>query len=156
MSDAVRVAATMARERLAAGVFRPKYVLMHGDLWKGNILLQAGRNASHTDVQRSRFAIIDWAGFEGCGYAIYDLVRLARSMRISRRRLAGELVRHCAILECTTEDARSYLLTALGHIGMTLEHFPVERYVSMSLSALSLLDEALKLLEYERSCRVPT
>jgi hypothetical protein len=131
----VRASADRAYERLAVGKWRPRHALMHGDLWKGNILLR-GR----------KFILIDWAGSAIQGYPIYDLVRLASSLRISHRALAREVSRHCAILGCAPEDARSYLLSALGHLGMNLEHFPRERYIRLVDSSIEILDRALGFL----------
>ena len=77
------------------------------------------------------------------GYALYDLVRLAQSMRTGRRFLRTELERHCRVLQCEPADAQSYLITALGHIAMHLEYLPMERYLRLAKSCFTTLDEAL-------------
>jgi hypothetical protein len=67
------------------------------------------------------------------GHGIYDLLELATSMRLPRRRLERELRIHCRILECDIIDSRSYLLSALGHFGMNMGVFPFERFMQMTL-----------------------
>ena len=130
MTDRVCAAAGGAIERLRNGVWRPRYVLMHGDLFRRNILIDVS-NASASRRRRwvRRFVVIDWPGARLDGYAICDLIRLAQSMKLPGRRLLDEVRRHCRLLQCEALDACSYLLAGLGHLGMNLEHFPREHYV---------------------------
>ena len=144
ISDSLRGAAERAAERIDAGKWTPRHVLMHGDLWKGNVLINKETPLHATRGWRDRFVLIDWAGSEIDGYAIYDLVRMAESMRLSVGGLRSEVVRHCRVLQCLPMDAKSYLLAALGHIAMNIEHFPLDRFVHMSESCLATLDNALK------------
>jgi hypothetical protein len=140
-SDRLRAAATDACARLDSGAWQPRHVLMHGDLWQGNILIRtAGRSAQRW---RERAVVTDWAGSKVDGHAIYDLIRLAQSMRLPAKALQVELVQHCRMLGCEPADARSHLLAALGYIMMNLEHFPMERYLQMASSCLTTLDEAM-------------
>ena len=62
---------------------------------------------------------------------MYDLVRLSESFGLNPPSLSREVLAHCEILSCQQVDATSYLLAALGNIGLNLEHFPVERYLAM-------------------------
>jgi hypothetical protein len=144
LSNLARVAARRAIESLDAGTWQPKYVLMHGDLWKGNILI---RQTSATAVDQARwpdrFVVIDWPGSESEGYPIYDLVRLTQSIRLGRRAFRREVERHCRLLKCQPPDTLSYLVAALGHIGTRLEHFPFERFVIMSETCVETLQGVL-------------
>jgi hypothetical protein len=144
INDGLRAAAKRAAERLDAGVWTPRQVLMHGDLWKGNILIRKDRRAVEQRGWRDRFVVIDWAGSEIHGYAIYDLVRLAESMRLTARSLRSEVDRHCHLLRCAPADATSYLLAALGHVAKHIEHFPLDRYARMAGSCLTTLERALE------------
>lgn len=139
ISNGLRAAASLAAERLDAGAWTPRHVLMHGDLWKGNILIQPANRAVERLKMSDRFVIIDWAGSEIYGYAMYDLVRLAQSMHLNARNLRREVDRHCRLLRCEPADATSYLLAALGHIAMNLEHFPIDRYAHMAESCYTTL-----------------
>jgi hypothetical protein len=130
VSDRIRAAADQAAERLITGKWIPKHVLMHNDLWKGNVLIRTDENGDTPDTHKwwKRFVIIDWLGARLKGYAMYDLVRFARSIKARRSRLTEEVRWHCRELECDLIDARSHLLTSLGHLGMHLEYFPPEVY----------------------------
>ena len=123
--ETIRVAGRTAIDRLDAGRWKPRYVLAHNDLWKGNVLLQP---RVERDARGRRFVLIDWAGSEIGGYAFYDITRLAISMQVSSRLIARELRAHCEILECELVDAKGYLLACLGYLGTHLEYFPVDRY----------------------------
>lgn len=138
----LRAAASRAIERINDGAWIPKHVLMHGDLWKGNILIRPQHKILRRLNMSDRFVITDWAGSEISGHAIYDLVRLAESMRMNARNLGREVDRHCRLLGCEPVDAASYLLAALGHIAMNLEHFPIENYTQMAESCYSTLERA--------------
>jgi hypothetical protein len=73
-------------------------------------------------------------------------LRTAASRAIERlnvRNLSREVNRHCHLLGCERVDATSYLIAALGHIAMNLEHFPMENYTNMAESCYATLDHAL-------------
>ena len=143
LSEHLRFAAKEAIARLDSGAWTPKHVLMHGDLWKGNILLRREKGTHHWQRWGRRFAVIDWPGSSLQGYAIYDLVRLAQSMRTSSQSVRHELGRHCAVLQCQPVDAKCHLLAALGHIAMTRESFPMAIYVRMAETCLTTIEHAL-------------
>lgn len=136
--DHLRRAAARALERLAAGTWVPKHVVMHGDLWKGNVLLKSAVDLTPLRW-KNRLIVIDWAGSKIKGYAIYDLLRWAESARVGPRSLRKELTRHCAALQCSSEDAMCYLITALGDIALHLEYFPIEMYTRTAESCYSTL-----------------
>jgi len=139
----LRSAALKAMRRLDAGTWNPKYVIMHGDLWKGNVLIRKSTNSDSYQDWASRFVIIDWAGSEVKGHAIYDLIRLAESMKLAPNRLRQELAWHCHILDCRIEDAESYLLAALAHVEDASEYLPPERFADLANSCLATLRRAL-------------
>jgi hypothetical protein len=128
MSTQLRAAASHASGRLATGAWKPKYVLMHGDLWKGNILIRHTRRSVPWLGLSDRFVVTDWAGLKVDGYAMLDLIVLAKSVNVSERNFRREVERHRLILQCEPADALSYLLAGLGTMGMTLEHFPFRRF----------------------------
>jgi hypothetical protein len=129
MPAPLRTAAADARHRLNDREWSPFHVLMHGDLWRGNFLF----DFSQRDLNlRERFRVIDWAGSSDRGYAIYDLIRMADSFSLSPRRLRAETEKHCKTLDCSLVDGLCQLLTALGHVGLNREQFPLERYCRMS------------------------
>jgi hypothetical protein len=141
----LRAAADSALGRLEGGQWRPRQVLMHGDLWEGNILIDhapgARLNGSAGPGKKSGlgFVVIDWETLKVRGYAIYDLIRAAESFRISSVKLAAEIASHCRVLECDRKDARSYLVAALGHQFLTREHMPIALYQQMVSSCLDTL-----------------
>ena len=132
----VRSAAERALGELRDGKWAARHVLMHGDLWAGNVLLDgSGR--------RARPVIIDWPGARVQGHAIFDLARFARSFRTRPSRLRRELDRHAEVLGCSREQTLGHLLAALGSQGLDLEHFPVARYLKMVSICFDTLSEAL-------------
>ncbi|HEX6703831.1 MAG TPA: hypothetical protein VF169_03655 [Albitalea sp.] len=143
LREPVRHAAQRAAHRLLAGVWHPRSVLMHGDLWKGNVLLRPAGSWADLTRWRGRFVVIDWPGAEPRGHAVYDLVRLALSMRLGRRGLAQELQRHAQVLGCEREDTMSHLLAALGQMALVLEHFPMDMFIPMVESCHACLAEQL-------------
>ncbi|WP_280153389.1 hypothetical protein [Piscinibacter sp. XHJ-5] len=142
VTAAVRDDAQRAAERLQQGGWWPRTVLMHGDLWKGNVLLRPATGLADAVAWRERFIVIDWPGSDSCGYAFFDLVRLAQSMRPRRAALAREFERHCALLECGRDDAAGCLLAALGRMAMQLEHFPMQRFAQMADACHATLRQA--------------
>jgi aminoglycoside phosphotransferase (APT) family kinase protein len=137
LGDDVRAGATAARARIASGAWRPRHVVMHGDLWAGNVL-----GAPGAAPFSRRFALIDWDTSRVSGFPCFDLVRAARSFGVSRARLGREIAAHAAALGWTREDARGALIAALGHTGLAREDFPLARYAEMARAALASFDAA--------------
>ena len=135
--------ALFALERISTKEWQPKHVLMHGDLWLGNILLKKNPNILNTLKPYDNFVVTDWAGSEVKGYAMYDLIRFAESTNLSSKKIKFEIERHCKLLNCNPVDACSYLLAGLGFIGMNLENFPLNRFISMSESCFLTLSKSL-------------
>ncbi|MBJ22502.1 MAG: hypothetical protein CL933_24085 [Deltaproteobacteria bacterium] len=141
MGSAMRDAAQEALDRLRAGEWKPQFILMHGDLWDGNLLLPSRSPA--TDESPAPFVLIDWPGATLRGYPLFDLLRITRSMRISESALRREVSRHCQILRIEAVGARGHLLACLGHIGSNLGFFPVDMYTEMSRNCFADLERAL-------------
>jgi hypothetical protein len=143
MNREIKSSAIHAKRRLLERKWMPSYVLMHGDFWKGNILIGPTADFPAAGTRwNERFVIIDWPGSITQGYAMFDLIRLAQSFRLSSNALKREIEAHCRILRCDESDAISYLLTALGHIGENLENFPPESYARMATSCYATLASA--------------
>jgi len=134
LHQSLRDDARRALQRLGDGSWRPRHVLMHGDVWKGNVLVEPTSTSPERRAWRDRFVVIDWPGSLRRGYAVYDLVRLAGSMRLGPAGLRSELRRHCDALDAQPDDAGAYLLCALGHVALHLEHFPIDQFVAMAHS----------------------
>lgn len=144
MDEALRRAADEALGWLKSGEWNPKFVLMHGDLWIGNMLRAAGSPGSAERRRGFPFVIIDWPGAMLRGYAMYDLIRLASSMGLGAARLEREVLRHCKILGIGPELAMGYLIASLGHLGLNLGEFPAQRHCEMSLACFNDLRGALR------------
>jgi hypothetical protein len=142
LDPAIRHAATLASKRLCQGQWRPKFVLAHNDLWKGNILLGGPPSVSAWSGQRP-FVVIDWVGSCEKGLAIYDLVRLADSLRMRQSALAGEIREHCTLLDCDPIDSRGYLLASLGMLRLWPGDFSRNRYLQLVSDCCAKLFPAL-------------
>jgi hypothetical protein len=137
----LREASGAAAERLARGDWSPVHVAMHGDFWRGNVLVRrraatlGGRLPLPGDL-----VVTDWRTGLAHGYALFDLLRWADSVGLPRRALQREVRAHRAILGCAPDDARGHVLAALGQRYLALGHFPVERFSIMARVVLGLLD----------------
>ena len=138
VSGRVRSAAERSLVRLRDGKWTPRHVLMHGDLWCGNVLL-----APAPGLRRPRTILIDWPGAAVRGHAIYDLIRLAQSLRMGRAAVRREIACHAAILGCDPTDTAGHLLAGLGHVGLHIDRFPVARYQAMTDACVATLEAAL-------------
>jgi hypothetical protein len=131
LAPAVRHDATLALRRLCDRSWRPRHVLMHGDFWMGNVLMDRLVDEHARAGWADRFVVIDWAGSELRGYPFYDLVRFSLSVGMTPRALRAEVTRHSNVLGVDSLDAMSSLLSALGHLAIHLECFPMEQYLRM-------------------------
>jgi hypothetical protein len=119
--------AKLAIERIMDDSWRPIHCAQHGDLWMGNFLLPSNDSTS------VKFYVIDWAGATLQGFPLFDLTRLAISLRVSTRVAKECMSRFSNTLSCEQDDLLSYVLCAIGELGTRLEHFPTERYLDMSV-----------------------
>lgn len=141
MAAEIKEAAKITLERIESSAWKPRHVLMHSDLWRGNILFSDPENRG---VERfARLVIIDWPGAKTDGYGFYDLVRLSLSMNLPKIFLSVHIKNHCEILQCQPMDARSHLLAALAHLGQNLNHFPMENYCKLALTCFQFLNPYL-------------
>ncbi len=144
LPESFRTTAREALDRLEAGRWLPKHVLMHNDLWLGNLLID-NRNVTGRAGRpwAERFVIIDWPGAAIEGYGMYDLLRFAQTMKLSGEGLREEVGAHCAILGCEPIDARSHLMAALGYLLLHIEHFPKPAFVRTAMSCLWTLESVV-------------
>lgn len=144
VDEGLRAGSREALRRLQQGLWRPRHVLMHGDLWKGNLMVRSGAGALHRlRPSQCDVAVIDWATAELTGYALFDLVRMADSLGLDAATFRAEVLAHCAILECDIADAHGHLLAALGFRAANLDQFPVERFALMAARCHSTLSRAV-------------
>jgi hypothetical protein len=138
VGEVLRQAAREALLRLSTGAWRPRHVLMHGDLWRGNVMLRRG-----PEPWRERLVVIDWAGSRADGWPFFDLVKFAESIGARGAVLRTQVERHAVVLGCEVADARSALTMALAATLARLEHFPMVTFAMMGERTLGCLDVAL-------------
>jgi hypothetical protein len=124
LDETLRAAAGRALERVRAGLWRPRSVLCHNDLWVGNVLL-GSRGASEAP-----FHVIDWATARLDGLPFWDLGRLLGSLHLPIRWQARCFRRHCEILECSPADALGAAVGAMGDLRLDLDTMPLEQFRS--------------------------
>jgi hypothetical protein len=128
-----RQQANRSIKRIESGAWKPQTILAHNDLWKGNIMLPGSDDHGETSP---KFRVIDWAGSSTKGFAFFDLMKLARSFKFPGLFTKQIIRKQCALLECAEEDVMSYLLAALGTLGMNLENFPPRIYAQMAMECI--------------------
>lgn len=134
LDPTIRRDALTALERLRSGAWTPRLVLMHGDFWKGNILVRRASPPGRGARKATGYVVIDWGTCELDGYPLFDLVRITESLAVGSHGLGRELALQLRMLECDPVDVGGYLLAALGHRAMNLEHFPFENFLRMATS----------------------
>jgi len=137
--ESVRSAARCGLRRLESRRWQPRQTIDHNDFWLGNIMLIPKADAG----ARYPFVLIDWAGANARGFGIYDLTRVARSLKLSAAAFRRELIGHSEALQCQLEDTRGHFLASLGRLHQHLEHFPEERYLKLFRQCWSYLNRAL-------------
>jgi Phosphotransferase enzyme family len=138
----LRESAALADGALVLDRWMPCWVLMHGDLWRGNVMLRRDLPGGHT----RRLVVIDWAGCQVDGWPLFDLIRLADSLGVPARSLAQQILRHCALLAITPEQARYGVAAALAQTLSRLENFPVDHFAAMARRTLLRFDGAARFL----------
>ncbi len=138
-SPGLRARAAAALRRLEGGLWSPRQVLSHGDLWLGNV--HRPPLAPWTPPDRgpwAPFVLIDWRGSTLTGHPFIDLARAAESLGLPAAQLRQEVARHASLVGCNPEDGLGYVLAAVGAIGQSLGCFDPTKYRAMAerLSAL--------------------
>jgi hypothetical protein len=131
--------ARVALDRLRNGEFLPLSTPMHGDFWKGNILLPHGGEQA---ARRFPFFMIDWRGSRVGGFPFFDLIRLSMSLPISPHELRREIDHACDVLGCAHDDVPGYLAAALGELSLRLEQFPFQRLLGLANDCFAELQKA--------------
>lgn len=108
--------------------------LMHGDLWKGNIL----RSPAHCNGMN--FVIVDWRGAHIDGFPFFDLICLCRSLRVSRSTARTELDKHRMLIGCGMFEARLYIIGGLGLIARNIDQFPLTAFWDLARETLNYID----------------
>ena len=110
-------------KRIESENWKPLFSLAHNDLWIGNVL-----NATNN---KYRISVIDWAGAQVKGKSIFDLVKICMDLKVTGKKYSSEISQTCKILDCSIEDADSYLLSSMATLFQNLEHFPKDRYFAL-------------------------
>lgn len=134
-SERLRVAACETLDAITHGIWQPRLVLAHNDLWEGNVL-----RADDGPFEWS-FALIDWGGSRVRGHAIYDLVRLASSFGLSSRALARQLALHAQALGCAPAHTKHHLVAALAWLASNLDEWPLESFAPVADHCLERINQ---------------
>jgi aminoglycoside phosphotransferase (APT) family kinase protein len=137
LPDNVRSEAREALDELAAGRWKPMQVAAHNDLWSGNLLVAPAGGKGGPG-----FAVIDWGASRSEGHAVYDLVRLAMSLRLSRAEFLEELNAHARILGCDVTQMRHHLVAALAYLGDHRGEWPAQQFAEMAKTCVDYVGSA--------------
>jgi hypothetical protein len=133
LSSNLKHQASRGLDRIKDRTFLPRFCPMHGDLWKGNIIV----------APDGAFKVIDWRGSRIEGYGFFDLLRFAQSFQIGRKTLFEEIQAHQRILNYSRDEAWFTLLSGCGHVARNLGQFPVERFGKMATSLAQFFSDAI-------------
>ena len=86
--------------------------------------------------------MIDWRGLQLRGHGVYDLVRMAMSIRLPAAAFAAELKAHCTLLQCEQRHLRHHLMCAFAQLADNLGAWPVERFAELADLCLQHVDRA--------------
>lgn len=136
----IRGAASTALRRLQTGAFQPRFVPMHNDLWKGNVLQCTAEDAR--SKAGYRFFVIDWRGSRISGYPIYDLIRVSLSFNLTPDELNTAILHATTALRCDPIDALSYVTAALGEIASRMDQFPLDKFLPLARDCITALHRA--------------
>lgn len=140
----VRDAAEAAANALDQGTWAPRYVLVHGDLWMGNVLLgDPSASIVPTTLRVHDFTVIDWPGLDLAGPPFRDLLSLSISLGCSPRRIGAEIRQLARIVDCSRGEVRHYVAASLGLTLNNLNYFPYEGFVKLANSMIRTTDAAL-------------
>ena len=131
LKQAFKTTALAAIKAIEEGSWQPKFVCAHNDLWLGNVL----------NSDESKFVIIDWDGARVNGYAFYDLVRLAQALKLSKRTLKPAVSAYCQVMQCNTQQAEYYLISAFASSYLELGGWQQERFIYLLEGCMKTLEE---------------
>ena len=103
--------------------WKPVFTMAHNDLWVGNVL-----NAKDN---KYKISVIDWAGSNLKGIAIFDLVKICIDLRVRGNAYSIEVKKACDLLECDMHDSEGYLLASMALLLQNIEHFPRDRFFKL-------------------------
>jgi len=133
LGSSVRTAGREALAALDAGRWRPRQQLAHNDFWWNNLV----RPSTRRDLAWPY--VIDWGGAAVDGFPLYDLMRMAHSLRLSPRLFAQDLRRGARPLQCTPAEAPHHVVTALAALREHLGQWPKEQYARLGEEWLDYL-----------------
>ena len=110
-------------EKIERQSWRPVFTMAHNDLWVGNVL-----NAKDN---KYKISVIDWAGSNPKGLAIFDLVKICIDLRVRGKAYATEVKNACDVLECEVDESEGYLLASMALLLQNIEHFPRHRFFGL-------------------------
>ncbi len=124
----------IAIRRITAGDFRPVHVLQHGDLWRGNVLIEGPMEL--LNPLGDGFIVIDWGGARVSGYPFIDLLRFVMSFNLSPKKTAHHMNSMRNIIRCEPEDVVSYVVCSFGKLYQELNNFPRQNFINLCESAI--------------------
>jgi aminoglycoside phosphotransferase (APT) family kinase protein len=128
---------------LESGAWQPRFVLMHGDLWRGNVMLPGRPRAMLRALRSGAFAVIDWGGSDPDGIPFFDLLRALDSFGASTSTARSYLHTYSATLELPITDAPKYLASAWAYVLANSAHMPRELFETAQQRSFDLLGRAM-------------
>ena len=121
-------------DRLDRGLWVPRFVLMHGDLWVGNLLYRPATK---------KIVVIDWGSSQVDGYPYLDFFAMSASLGWTKLILRAQLKTHAAALGGDLQDVFGYLLAAMGSFRLRADHFPEESLLTKTCNFLRVARQVL-------------
>ena len=132
LSVELRNTALRGLDAVSSGVWQPKWVFSHNDLWRGNVMYAPQNQPFPNVLGCNPPRIIDWGGALQEGMPFFDAIIYANSARVPRSVLRAYLLQLCAASTVPVDLSIYDLVAGLGRLGVERGELSLERFAQIA------------------------